>query len=487
MKLKDIICNCGVIRTSGAMDLEILDVTADSRKVVPGSLFVAVNGCGGDGRAYIGRAIENGASAVMFEDDGRTLPDSLTAIAVADSRKAMAYAADSFYGHPSGELKLVGITGTNGKTTTVTLLHRLFRSLGYECGLLSTIANYVGSERLETVNTTSDPLTTNSLLRRMVDKGCSYCFMEVSSIGVEQERVTGLDFAVGIFSNLTHDHLDYHGTFAEYIRCKKLFFDRLGPDAVAITNIDDKHGEVMLQNTAAKRVSYSCRSIADHTCRILEQSFEGMLLRIDGTEVWSRLIGANNAYNLLAIYCAAIALGIDKEEVLVALSSLESAPGRLETIHGPRGLCAVIDYAHTPDAMDNVLRTLRDVAPGRQLVCLFGCGGDRDRSKRPEMAAVAEKWADRIIVTSDNSRTERTEDIMEDIRAGFSPVGLSKTLFIADRKEAIRTALMLSPDGSTVLLAGKGHETYQIIGSEKTHFDEKEIVKDYFKQCSTTL
>ena len=515
MILKDIIRNCGVTACSGSTGIEIGAVCNDSRKVVPGSLFVAVNGCGNDGRAYIGKAIENGAAAVMFEgipdqvgddvknygddvkkyvedvdkysDGGKKYGRPVTVITVADSRKAIAYAADAFYGHPSGQLKLVGITGTNGKTTTVTLLYRLFKSLGYECGLLSTIANYVGDKRMETANTTSDPLTTNSLLREMVDAGCGYCFMEVSSIGVEQERVTGLEFAVGIFSNLTHDHLDYHGTFAEYLRCKKRFFDELGPKAVAITNIDDKHGEVMLQNTQASRVTYSCRSLADPSCRILEKSFEGMLLKIDGSEVWTRLTGAHNAYNLMAIYCAALALGAEKEEVLVALSNLEAAPGRLETINGPRGLCAVIDYAHTPDALENVLKTLREVAPGRQLVCLFGCGGDRDRTKRPEMAAVAQKWADRIFVTSDNSRTERTEDIMEDIRRGFSQEGLAKAIFIADRREAIRTALMLSPDGSTVLLAGKGHETYQIIGTEKTHFDEKEIVKDIFKQCSTTL
>ena len=412
MILSEIIKNCGVLRTDGSDNLEIGIVTNDSRKVVPGSLFVAVDGCGRDGREYIAAAIEKGAAAVMFEDGGEfpvpVRPEGVTYIFVEDSRRAVAIAADNFYRHPSGKLKLVGITGTNGKTTTVTLLYRLFRSLGYECGLLSTIANYVGSERLETANTTSDPLTINSLLSRMVEKGCEYCFMEVSSIGVEQERVTGLEFKVGIFSNLTHDHLDYHGTFAEYLRCKKLFFDRLGKDATAITNIDDKHGEVMLQNTAASKVTYSCRGIADHSCRILEQSFEGMLLRIDGSEVWTRLIGTHNAYNLLAIYCAAIALGASKDEVLVALSSLESAPGRLETIHGPRGLCAVIDYAHTPDAMENVLKTLRDVAPDHNLVCLFGCGGDRDRTKRPEMAAVAEKWADRIFVTSDNSRTEKT-------------------------------------------------------------------------------
>ena len=487
MKLGDIIKNCGILKIQGPADIEISGVTNDSRKVTPGSLFIAVNGCGADGRAYIGKAIENGAAAVMCEGIPGQVGDDVTTVIVSDSRKAVALAADSWYNHPSSKLNLVGITGTNGKTTTVTLLYRLFRSLGYECGLLSTIANYVGDERLETANTTSDPITINSLLSRMVDAGCEYCFMEVSSIGVEQERVTGLEFKVGIFSNLTHDHLDYHGTFAEYLRCKKLFFDRLGADAVAITNLDDKHGEVMLQNTAARKVGYSCRGVADHNCRILEQSFEGMLLRIDGTEVWTRLIGAHNAYNLLAIYSAAVALGAGKEEVLLALSQLESAPGRLETIHGPRGICAIIDYAHTPDAMENVLKTLREVSPDGHLVCLFGCGGDRDRTKRPEMAAVAEKWADKIFVTSDNSRTEKTEDILEDIRRGFSPAGLAKAVFIADRKEAIRTALMLSPDGSTVLLAGKGHENYQIIGTEKRHFDEKEIVKEIFAQCSTTL
>ena len=487
MRLSDIIKNCGVISLTGSADMQIGAVCNDSRRVVPGSLFVAVNGCGNDGRAYIDKAIELGASAVMYEDDGRVLPTSVCSITVKDSRKAIAYAADAFYGHPSGSLKLVGITGTNGKTTTVTLLYRLFRSMGYECGLLSTIANYVGGERLETANTTSDPLTTNSLIAQMVEKGCQYCFMEVSSIGVEQERVTGLEFAVGIFSNLTHDHLDYHGTFAEYLRCKKRFFDELPAGATAITNIDDKHGEVMLQNTAARKVTYSCRRMADHSCRILEKSFEGMLLKIDGTEVWTRLVGEHNAYNLMAIYCAALALGAPADEVLVALSALESAPGRLETIHGPGDVVAVIDYAHTPDALENVLRTLREVAPSRTLVCLFGCGGDRDRTKRPEMAQVAQKWADRIIVTSDNSRTERTEDIMEDIRGGLDRSGLGKAIFIADRKEAIRTALMFSPAGSTVLLAGKGHETYQIIGTQKTYFDEKEIVTDIFRQCSTTL
>ena len=374
----------------------------------------------------------------------------------------------------------MGITGTNGKTTTVTLLYHLFMGLGYNCGLLSTIANYVGTERLETDNTTSDPITINSLMSRMADAGCEYCFMEVSSIGIEQERVAGLKFKVGIFSNLTHDHLDYHGTFAEYLRCKKLFFDGLPADATAITNIDDRNGLVMVQNTAAKVVTYSCRSLADHTCRIMEESFEGMMLKIDGVEVWTRLIGQHNAYNLLAIYSAALAAGATQDEALLSLSRLESAKGRLENIRGPRGISAIIDYAHTPDAMENVLKTLRDIAPEKQLICLFGCGGDRDKTKRPEMAKVAEEFSDRIIVTSDNSRTERTEDIMEDIRKGFTPAGEAKAIFIADRKEAIRTAILTANEGATILLAGKGHETYQIIGKEKRHFDEKEIVEEIF-------
>ena len=339
----------------------------------------------------------------------------------------------------------------------------------------------MGSRRSETANTTSDPVTLNRLLAEMVAAGCEYCFMEVSSIGVDQERVAGLDFRVAIFSNLTHDHLDYHGSFAEYLRCKKRFFDTLDPSATAVINLDDKHGEVMVQNTRARVVGYSCRGAADHTARILEQSPEGMLLRIDGREVWTRLIGAHNAYNLLAIYTTALVLGVSPDEALVALSRLQSAKGRLETLRGPRDLCVVIDYAHTPDALENVLKTLRDVAPDRELICLFGCGGDRDKTKRPEMGAVAGRLADRVFLTSDNSRTERTEDILEDIKRGLDAAALAKTVCIADRREAIRTALLLAPQGATILLAGKGHETYQILGTVKNHFDEREIVLETFK------
>ena len=464
MKLENIIKNTGASILHGSPATEITSITSDSRKACPGALFIAVKGCSADGHEYIQDALAKGASAVVDAD-----------------RKALALCADRFYGHPSGKLQLVGITGTNGKTTTVTLLYHMFRNLGYECGLLSTIANYVGARRSETANTTADPITINSLMAEMVDAGCQYCFMEVSSIGVEQERTAGLEFKVGIFSNLTHDHLDYHKTFAEYLRCKKLFFDGLGKDAVAIINADDSHGTVMVQNTRAQVMSYSCRGVADHRCKILEESFEGMLLRIDGTEAWTKLTGRHNAYNVLAIYCTALALGTPADEALLAISKLDPAPGRLETLRGPRDLAVVIDYAHTPDALENVLQTLRDIAPSRELICLFGCGGDRDRSKRPEMAAIAEKLADRIFVTSDNCRTEDPDAIIEEIKTGFSKKGLLKAVCITDRREAIKAAITLAKPSSTILIAGKGHETYQIIGTTKHHFDEREIVNEIFE------
>ena len=488
MILEKVIAGSGVIAIEGNPHAEISSVCNDSRKVAHGSLFIAVKGFASDGHTYIATAIGKGACAIVCEDMdmarnqvAQAGAEGITLVQAGSSRHALAIIAANFYDNPSEKLTLVGITGTNGKTTTVTLLHRMFTALGYNCGLLSTIANYVGNRGTEAVNTTSDPITINSLMSEMVDAGCEYCFMEVSSIGVEQERVAGLKFKVGIFSNLTHDHLDYHKTFAEYLRCKKLFFDTLPSDAYAITNIDDRNGMVMVQNTKAQVVTYSCRKIADHTCRIIEQSFEGMLLRMDEKESWSCLIGMHNAYNLLAIYTTAVVLGSDPQEVLVALSSLRPAPGRLENIRGPRDISVIIDYAHTPDALENVLKTLREIAPDRELICLFGCGGDRDKTKRPEMAAIAQKLADRIVVTSDNSRTEKTSDIMADIKAGMDTSGRARSLFIEDREEAIRTAIMIASQGATILLAGKGHETYQIIGTEKKHFDEKEIVNGIFE------
>ena len=489
MILEKVIRNCEVTPVYGNTRVEVDSICSDSRKVTAGAIFVAVKGFASDGHDYIALAISKGARVIIYEDqealDRQNIHfdqmDGIVLLHTESSRHTLAIAAANFYGNPSESLTLVGITGTNGKTTTVTLLHKMFTSMGYRCGLLSTIANYVGEKGTEAVNTTSDPITINSLLSEMVASGCEYCFMEVSSIGVEQERIAGLKFKAALFSNLTHDHLDYHKTFAEYLRCKKLFFDNLDKDAIAVVNIDDKNGLVMTQNTKAKVVTYSCRSMADHTCRVMEQSFEGMLLKMDGTEAWTCLIGQHNAYNLLALYSTAVELGADPTEVLVAISTLKPAPGRLENMRGPKDISVIIDYAHTPDALENVLKTLREIAPERELICLFGCGGDRDKTKRPEMGLIAQKLADRIIVTSDNSRTEKTSDIMADIKTGMDISGRAKSLFIEDREEAIRTALMLAGPGATVLLAGKGHETYQIIGTEKRHFDEKEIVTDIFK------
>ncbi|MDY3894322.1 MAG: UDP-N-acetylmuramoyl-L-alanyl-D-glutamate--2,6-diaminopimelate ligase [Candidatus Cryptobacteroides sp.] len=476
----------------GTDDAVVAGICFDSRKVAPGSLFVAIPGTAYDGHEFIGKAVKDGACAIVYENEEMAAASlrregldrkGVVMVRVKSSRKALAHLSANFYDNPSRKLKLVAITGTNGKTTTVTLLYRLFTALGYNCGMLSTIANYVGSRRSETANTTSDPLTINSLLAQMVDSGCGYCFMEASSIGIEQDRIAGLEISVAIFSNLTHDHLDYHKSFAEYLRCKKMLFDSLPKEATAIVNIDDRNGEVMIQNCRARKMTYSLRGTADHNCRILEESFAGMMLRIDGTECWTPLVGRHNAYNLLAAYCTALALGAGSEETLVALSSLQAAPGRLETLRASSGLTVMIDYAHTPDALENVLTTLKDVnCSGGKIICLFGCGGDRDRTKRPEMAAVAQKYADRIFVTSDNSRSERTEDIMEEIKKGFDISGLRKTLFIADRKEAIRTAILTADAQDVVLLAGKGHETYQINANGKEHFDEREIVNEVFSQ-----
>ena len=489
MRLDRIIKNSGAFIVEGSGSLDISSICSDSRKVTAGAAFIAVKGFASDGHDYIPMALGKGARVIVYEDQDRF--DSLglhpeqtegaVFVKTDSARHTLAIMAANFYDNPSEKLTLVGITGTNGKTTTVTLLHRMFTAMGYSCGLLSTIANYVGNKGTEAVNTTSDPITINSLLNEMVKAGCEYCFMEVSSIGVEQERIAGLKYKAAIFSNLTHDHLDYHKSFAEYLRCKKLYFDNLDKDSVAIINADDRNGLVMVQNTSARVVTYSCRSMADHTCKMIEQSFDGMLLRIDGRETWTGLIGKHNAYNLLALYSTAVELGATPEEVLVAISSLRPAPGRLENMRGPKDISVIIDYAHTPDALENVLKTLKEIAPDRPLICLFGCGGDRDKTKRPEMGAIAQKYSDRIIVTSDNSRSEKTSDIMADIKTGMDLSGRAKSLFIEDREEAIRTAVMLAGQGTTILLAGKGHETYQIIGDEKRHFDEKAIVEDIFK------
>ncbi len=484
MKLTSILKGIDVIATRGELDREITFLTFDSRTCRPGALFIAVAGTAADGHAYIDKAVAAGAGAVLYQND---IPDAdslgdTTLVKVADSRKALALAADNWYDHPSGKLNLVGITGTNGKTTTVTLLYNLFTQLGWACGLISTIANFIDGERLETSHTTPDPIELNGLLARMVEKGCSYCFMEVSSHSVDQERIAGLQFKVAIFSNLTHDHLDYHKTFAAYRDCKKRFFDELPKEAFALTNIDDRNGEVMVQNTRAQIRTYACKRMADFRCKIVEESLEGMLVSLDGTQVWTRFIGAHNAYNLLAVYSTAVLLGAKPEEVLVQLSALGPVAGRLDFVRGGKDLTGVVDYSHTPDALENALKTLRETCQDRCLVCVFGCGGDRDRTKRPEMGAIAAKYADRVVVTSDNPRTEDPEAIIQEIRAGMDTPARAKSLFITDRREAIRTALMTAPEGAVILVAGKGHEDYQIIGTTKIHFDDKEVIAETFAE-----
>lgn len=484
MRLNKVLQGIDVVATRGDLEREIEELTFDSRTCRPGSLFIAVPGTEADGHRFIGKAVEAGATAVIYQNDtpGLEAMEGVTLVKVADSRRALALAADNWFDHPSGKLHLVGITGTNGKTTTVTLLYNLFTDLGWSCGLISTIANYIDGERLETSHTTPDPIELNSLLARMVDKGCSYCFMEVSSHSVDQERIAGLEFKVAIFSNLTHDHLDYHKTFAAYRDCKKRFFDNLPKSAYALVNVDDRNGEVMVQNTVAQVRTYACKRMADFRCKIVEESLEGMLVSIDGTQVWTRFIGAHNAYNLLAVYATAVLLGAKPEEVLVKMSALGPVAGRLDFLRGGNDLTAVVDYSHTPDALENALRTLRETARDRMLVCVFGCGGNRDRTKRPEMGAIAAKYADRVVVTSDNPRHEDPDEIIREIRAGMDTAARAKSLFLTDRREAIRTALMTAPQGAVILVAGKGHEDYQIIGDVKTHFDDKEVIAETFEE-----
>lgn len=476
MKLSELLKGVVTVSVNGSLDKEITSVVFDSRKSGEGALFIAVCGAEADGHRFIGKAVEAGAAAVIYQEGEPQAAEGVTFVKVSNSRNALALVADNFYGHPSGKLNLVGITGTNGKTTTVTLLYNLFTSMGYCCGLISTIANYVNGKKLHTDNTTPDPVTLNSLMAQMVDEGCEYCFMEVSSHSIDQDRITGLQFRVAMFSNLTHDHLDYHKTFAAYRDCKKRFFDLLPAGAYALTNIDDRNGEVMVQNTKAQVRTYACKSMADFRGRIVEESIDGMLVSIDGTQIWSRFIGRHNAYNLLAVYSAAVLLGAPKEEVLVKMSALGPVAGRLEYIRGGRDLTAVVDYSHTPDALENALKTLREAGRDRTLMCVFGCGGDRDRSKRPEMGVIAATYADKVIVTSDNPRTEDPLAIIDEIRAGMDIKARAKALFISDRREAIRTAVMMAPEGAIILVAGKGHEDYQIIGTVKHHFDDKEVI-----------
>ena len=478
-QLSELLTATAVVQFVTAADPQIGALEYDSRKVKAGDCFFAVRGTQSDGHNYIASAIESGAVAVVCQELPQQLNEGVSYIVVEDSNKAMADMAAAFYDYPSEELELVGVTGTNGKTTVATLLCDLFQLLGHKAGLISTVVYRVGEREIASTHTTPDAIRLNAMLREMVDEGCDYCFMEVSSHSVVQERIRGLKFAGGIFTNLTHDHLDYHGTFAEYIKAKRLFFDSLPKQSFALTNIDDRNGEVMVQNAVAKVSRYSLRSMADFRCKVLEMLFDGMLLDVCDREVWVQLLGRFNAYNLLAVYGTATLLGKSSDEVLQAMSALKKVNGRFEPMRSESGITAIVDYAHTPDALENVIATINDIRrEGQKLIVVCGCGGDRDATKRPEMGRIASREADIAIFTSDNPRTENPETILDQMEAGKWEG--SRTLRISDRAQAIHTAVMLAAAGDIILVAGKGHETYQIIGTEKRHFDDREVLAEAF-------
>ena len=483
MKLTEILKNMAVKTVEGPADVDITDVDIDSRQVAPGHLFVAIKGTQTDGHRFIPKAEEQGAAAVLCEDLPAVRREGVCYVQVASTEAAVGPVATAFQGHPSEQLKLVGVTGTNGKTTIATLLYNMFRRLGYRCGLLSTVCNYIEGEPVAASHTTPDPIELNRLLRRMVDAGCQYVFMECSSHAIAQQRIGGLHFAGGIFTNLTRDHLDYHKTVENYRNAKKQFFDMLPKGAFAITNADDKNGLFMVQNTKATVKTYSIRQMADFRARIVECHFEGMYLEIDGREVGVQFIGKFNVSNLLAVYAAAMMLGQQPEDVLVAMSTLKSVAGRLEPIRSPEGFTAVVDYAHTPDALENVLRAIHEVLDGKEgrVITVCGAGGNRDKGKRPLMAQEAVRQSDRVIITSDNPRFEEPQDIINDMLAGLDARQMKKVLTIADRREAIRTACMMAQKGDVILIAGKGHEDYQEVKGVKHHFDDREEVRACFE------
>lgn len=464
----------------GGLNIDIFGLDSDSRKIEKGHLFVAVKGTANDGHEYINKAIEQGATAVVCEDMPSQMEDSVTYIQVKNSADALGKLAAQWYGNPSDRLTLVGVTGTNGKTTIATLLYDLFRKLGYKTGLLSTVCNYVDDKAVPATHTTPDPISLNMLLAEMVEAGCTHAFMEVSSHSVDQKRISGLNFDGGIFTNLTRDHLDYHKTVDAYLKAKKGFFDQLTKSAFALTNLDDKSGMVMLQNTAARKLTYSLRSLADFKGRILEKLFEGTLLEVNGTEVMVHFVGKFNAYNLLAVYGAAVALGEDPNEVLLQISTLHPVSGRFETIRSDKGFTAIVDYAHTPDALTNVLNAIHEVLSDKgRVITVVGAGGNRDKGKRPLMAKESVKYSEQVILTSDNPRFEEPDTIIEDMTAGLDNNEMKKVLCITDRKQAIKTAIMMANAGDVILIAGKGHEDYQDVKGVKHHFDDREVVREF--------
>ena len=482
MKLSELLKNVEVLNSFGDVDVDITGVNIDSRRIEKGHLFIAIPGTQTDGHKFIPKAIEQGAAVVLCECFPETRVPEVTYIAVGSTEDAVGKVATTFYGDPSTKLKLVGVTGTNGKTTIATLLYNMFRKFGHKCGLLSTVCNYIEGEAIPADHTTPDPIELNKLLAQMVEASCEYAFMECSSHAIAQKRIGGLTFAGGLFTNLTRDHLDYHKTFENYRDAKKAFFDGLSKNAFAITNADDKNGSVMVQNCKAKVKTYSTRSMADFRARIIECHFEGMYLEIDGREVGVQFIGKFNVSNLLAVYGAAVMLGKKPEDILVVLSTLKSVAGRLEPIRSEDGVTAIVDYAHTPDALENVLNAIHEVMEGKggQVITVCGAGGNRDKGKRPLMAQEAVKQSDRVIITSDNPRFEEPQDIINDMLAGLDQKHMKKVVSIVDRKEAIKTASMLAQKGDVILIAGKGHEDYQEIKGVKHHFDDREVVREIF-------
>lgn len=480
-RLKELLSGAKVVKIQGCADTEIAGVHFDSRKVGKGDLFVAQKGVHADGHVFIPKAIEAGVVAVVCEILPENLSPQVTYVLTEDSSEALGIIAANYNDNPSRKLKLAGVTGTNGKTTTATLLYELARLAGHKAGLLSTVCNYIGEESIQATHTTPDALTINEYMRRMVEAGCEYCFMEVSSHSIHQKRIAGLVFDGAIFSNITHDHLDYHKTFKAYLNAKKAFFDQLPASAFALTNADDKNGLVMLQNTAARKYTYSCRTLADFNAKVIEKHLDGTLLKLDGKEVWTKFTGDFNAYNILAVYATACLLGFPKEEVLRYISQLVPVAGRFETLSSSAGVMAVVDYAHTPDAIENVLSTICGLkGKHNQVITVVGAGGDRDKTKRPEMAEAACRYSDRVILTSDNPRSEEPEAIIRDMQAGVSEADRDKVIMVTDRREAIRQAVTMASKGDIILVAGKGHENYQEIKGVKHHFDDKEIIREIF-------
>jgi UDP-N-acetylmuramoyl-L-alanyl-D-glutamate--2,6-diaminopimelate ligase len=481
-ELKDILYKVHITSTSGSMNIEVKGICFDSRKVQPGFLFVAVKGTQSDGHAFIEKAALSGAVAIVAEKLPESISDKTTYVTVKDSSKALGIMASNFYGNPSAKIKLVGVTGTNGKTTVVTLLFKLFTSLGYRCGMLSTVVNKIVDKEIPATHTTPDPIQINELLVKMLDEKCTHCFMEVSSHAVDQGRIEGLNFTGGLFTNITHDHLDYHHTFESYIRAKKGFFDGLSSDAFALVNVDDKRGMVMLQNCKAKKQTYGLKKMADFKAKIITNSIEGLELEIGERNVWFKLIGDFNAYNLLTVFGTACLLSEDPEMVLMKLSALSGASGRFELVMPGSKFTAIVDYAHTPDAVKNVLETIEHFRSGNeQVITVIGCGGDRDRTKRPLMAAIACKYSNKVIFTSDNPRSEDPMEIIKEMQTGVGPTDSKKTLVMVDREEAIKTACMLAKEKDIILVAGKGHENYQEIKGVKYPFDDKEVLSRMLK------